>query len=83
LFMHSIRYFKAQGLRWLALGAGSGVDGKGSDGLSRFKQGWSTDTRTVYFCGRIFDREKYVNMVNAGDRSRGDYFPAYRGGEFS
>ena len=29
------------------------------DGLTRFKSGWATGTRTAYLCGRIMDRHQY------------------------
>ena len=82
LFWFAIEFFSACGLKWLNLGAGAGVQGNETDGLSRFKRGWSTGTRTAYFCGRIFNRAKYAQMVKAKGISAGDYFPAYRQGEF-
>lgn len=82
LFWRAIEYFSVCGLKWLNFGAGAGVDGGGTDGLSRFKRGWSTDTRQVYFCGRIFDREKYTVLAQSRGICETDYFPAYRMGEF-
>ena len=82
LFSFAIEYFAANGQRWLNLGAGAGVKSNGTDGLSRFKGGWSTGTRTVYFCGRIFDHARYSEIVRATGISATDYFPAYRKGEF-
>lgn len=83
LFWYAIRYFAAQGLRWLGLGAGAGVEQPGTDGLTRFKQGWSTDRRQAYFCGRIFDRHHYELLVESRNIPETRYFPAYRLGEFS
>jgi len=83
LFQSAIEYFAAGRLRRLDLGAGAGVSGSDKDGLSQFKRGWSTETRTAYFCGRIFDRERYSEMVKAKAISETDYFPAYREGEFA
>jgi hypothetical protein len=82
LFWSAIEYFAANGLRWLNLGAGAGVSSDGTDGLSQFKRGWSTGTRTAYFCGRIFDHAKYSEIVQAKGIPATDYFPAYRQGEF-
>jgi hypothetical protein len=82
LFQSAIEYFAAGGLRWLDLGAGAGVGGGGKDGLSQFKRGWSTGTRTAYFCGRIFDRKRYMEILKAKGISATRYFPAYRNGEF-
>lgn len=81
LFWFAVDYFAANGLRWLSLGAGAGVRGS-TDGLIRFKRGWSTGTRTVYFCGRIFDQNKYLKIVKAKNIPETEYFPAYRLGEF-
>ena len=82
LFDYSIRYFAEQQFEWLNLGAGAGL-GSAQSGLNRFKQGWSTGTRTAYFCGRVFNRQKYQEVVMAGNVPATDYFPAYRRGEFN
>jgi hypothetical protein len=84
LFSFAIKYFADNGLTWLDLGAGAGVGGDGTDGLTQFKRGWSTDTRTVYFCGRVFNPERYAEILKAKSIGIGatDYFPAYRKGEF-
>jgi hypothetical protein len=82
LFWHALEYFAARGLTWLNLGAGAGLGGDATDGLSRFKQGWSTGTRTAYFCGRIFRRHRYMQLVDAKGVADTNYFPAYRKGEF-
>jgi hypothetical protein len=82
IFWRAIEYFAAQGLAWLSLGAAAGVSGTGqADGLLRFKRGWATGTRTAYFCGRIFDPQRYAAALGAGQGASG-YFPAYRQGEF-
>lgn len=82
LFWFAIEYFAANGLQWLNLGAGAGVNSDGKDGLTIFKRGWSTGTRTAYFCGRIFDHARYSEIMKAKGISANDYFPAYRKGEF-
>ncbi len=82
LFWFAIEYFAASGLRWLNIGAGAGVGNDERDGLTRFKKGWSTGTRTAYFCGKIFDHARYREIVNAKGVAGTDYFPAYRLGEF-
>jgi hypothetical protein len=83
LFRTAIDYFAEHGLKYANLGAGAGIGSAADDGLSRFKRGWSTTVRTAYLCGRIFDREKYDNLVRAGNVGKTDYFPAYRKGEFN
>ena len=82
LFWRALEYFSSQGLKWLNLGAGAGLAGA-NDGLTRFKRGWATGTRTAYFCGRIFDQSKYDEAVRARNITATDYFPAYRKGEFA
>ena len=83
LFWYSIEYFSGS-LRWLDLGAGQGVIvmGDGKDGLSRFKRGWSTGTRTVYFCGRILNKVRYEEIIQVKGIADSNYFPSYRAGEF-
>ena len=82
LFDYSIRYFADQKFEWVNLGSGAGVGSDGAQGLSRFKQGWSTGTGTAYFCGRILDPEKYDTILKARHLPPTKYFPAYREGEF-
>ena len=50
------------------------------NGLFRFKRGWSTDTVSVYLCGRILQPETYRHL--AGSHGT-DYFPVYRAGELA
>lgn len=83
LFWRVIEHFSSQGLRWLNLGAGAGIAGNDpNDGLTRFKRGWATDTRTAYFCGKILDQRKYDEIVKLKMIAGSEYFPAYRKGEF-
>lgn len=73
-------YVQGREVRWLNHGGGLTTDG--SDGLSRFKKGWSNGTRKAYFCGHILDHEKYSAIVGARGITNTNYFPAYRNGEF-
>jgi hypothetical protein len=81
LYWSAIKWFSNK-VRWLDLGGGVGISTRGMDGLSKFKRGWSNDTRPAYFCGRVFDPEKYEQLGRAVNISETDYFPAYREGEF-
>lgn len=83
LFWRAIEVLKAEGLRWLNLGAGAGLGKDATDGLSRFKHGWSNGTRMAYLCGRIFDRARYDQISAAKGIKTTRYFPAYRQGEFT
>ena len=82
LFWSAIEYFAANVLSHLNLGAGAGAKSDSSDGLSLFKKGWSTGTSTVYFCSRIFDENRYNNILIQKKITNNGYFPAYRKGEF-
>lgn len=82
LFWKALEHFSSKGLQWLSLGAGAGAHGDMNDGLTRFKRGWSTNVRTVYFCGRIFNQKKYQEIVQTKGIPPSNYFPAYRLGEF-
>lgn len=78
-----LRTSQASKVRWLNFGAGAGIGGEGTDGLSIFKKGWSTATRTAWFCGRILNRETYARIVESRGLAQDTYFPLYREGEFS
>ncbi len=83
LYWSAIQYFSAIGLKWLCLGGTAGLAKRSNDGLTFFKRGWSTGTRTAYFCGRIFNRPRYREITAASHARPSNYFPAYRVGEFS
>ncbi len=83
LYQKALGYFSGrQEVLWLNLGAGAGVNDVNS-GLTAFKRGWSTGTKTAYFCGRILDREAYNKLVEDRNVKGTDFFPPYRAGEFS
>jgi hypothetical protein len=69
--------FAAEGIAWAALGGGAGTH-SASEGLCRFKKGWSSQTRPAYFCGRILDRARYDALVARSASPTTTYFPAYR-----
>jgi hypothetical protein len=78
LVWRAIEVFAARGVRWLSLGAGAGVEANLEDGLTRFKRGWATSTRTAYLCGRVCDPERYAELTAATRTERAAWFPAYR-----
>jgi hypothetical protein len=82
LFWRAIELFRADSLRWLDLGAGAGLANSATDGLSRFKRGWSNGARMAYLCGRIMDYARYNQIADARGIRTTDYFPAYRQCEF-
>ncbi len=69
-------------VRWVNHGGGVGLQ-QAEDGLTQFKRGWATETRPVYFCGRILDDGKYRELASASGPPDGSYFPIYRAGEFT
>jgi hypothetical protein len=63
-------------LRWLSLGAGAGVRNDGSDGLTRFKRGWSGLVRPTYLGRHVTCPKRYAELCRGSQES--DFFPAYR-----
>ena len=64
-----------RGITVVDLGAGAGIDGDSNDGLSRFKQGWSTRTAAAWLCGAVLDPDRYAEL--SADCTT-PFFPAYR-----
>ena len=87
LFWASFEHLATAGVRWASLGAGPSAGGtapsQGTDGLIRFKKGWSTETRLTYLCGRIFRPEVYGALSHERGFADSRYFPAYRQGELA
>lgn len=80
LFRVAIDLFGDEGLSWLGLGAGAGIR-EARDGLTRFKRGWATGTRTAFLCGRIGNPRRYEELASARGKAD-DFFPAYRATEW-
>jgi hypothetical protein len=76
IFATALQQLAAEGVRWAALGAGAGVNAADS-GLTRFKQGWATESRPAYLCGRILQPETYRRLAAAAPIET-KFFPAYR-----
>lgn len=77
MFWHCLQGFSEEGVELAALGGGAGTYAA-SDGLSRFKQGWSNEIRPAYLCGRILDHSRYKKLVSESGTQSSSYFPAYR-----
>jgi hypothetical protein len=75
-------YAREQGIKYFHLGGASGIKENPADGLASFKRNWSNDRRLAYFCGRVFDREKYKSLCLQYVTENIEYFPGYRAGEF-
>ncbi len=81
IYYRSLEHFAGR-VRSVDWGAGAGLSKDGSDGLSRFKRGWSTRTLPVWFCGSVLDAAAYDTAVQARGNPATNFFPAYRLGEF-
>ncbi|MGZ6293096.1 MAG: hypothetical protein ACXWMK_13000 [Syntrophales bacterium] len=82
LKLYILQYFTGK-VRWVNLGALPGLKEDTNSGLASFKRGWSSETRTAFFCGKILNPRAYQELVRATRSEDTDYFPAYRRGEFS
>tara|TARA_R110002124_G_scaffold2530_2_gene16002 strand:- start:10704 stop:11606 length:903 start_codon:yes stop_codon:yes gene_type:complete len=78
LYWFALNYFSCK-VRWCDLGGVAGHSDSTSRGLHQFKEGWSAEKRTAYFCGRILNATRYKELV-AKKNSTADFFPAYRQG---
>jgi hypothetical protein len=79
MFDAAIAHFRAAGRRRIDLGGGAGLR-ESSDGLTRFKAGWTDTTMPALLGGRVLDAVAYAQLGNeARDTS---FFPAYRAGQF-
>jgi len=79
---HVLRYFHDK-VRWLDLAGAPGITPRSDDGLTLFKRGWATGTRTAFLCGKVLDRPRYKSLCALHDVGDTRYFPAYRKGEFA
>jgi hypothetical protein len=77
LFWRALEWFAESGITAATLGGAPGLNGAGH-GLSRFKRGWSTGTRPVYLCGRVFDAARYSALVGGRRAAGSTFFPGYR-----
>ena len=77
LFWHCLEVFATEGKLQAAFGGGAGTFAS-SDGLNRFKSGWSSEVRPAYLCGRILNRQRYLEIVKRSGQIASSYFPAYR-----
>ncbi|MBY0406131.1 MAG: hypothetical protein K2Q01_00430 [Rickettsiales bacterium] len=73
----AIRHFSRETL--LNFGGGAGLNEQDTDGLARFKRGFSNDTAQSHLCGVVLDKERYAALCMAKEISpETAYFPAYR-----
>lgn len=82
MLMTALKFFHNR-VSYIDLGGNSGLVENKSDGLARFKKGWSNDSRMAYLCGVIFNQDQYNHLVDIKRIDSGIYFPLYRKGEFT
>lgn len=70
----AINFFSNMGCEFLVLGAGSGVVSS-SEGLERFKSGWTKYTKQNFIMKKVINKEVYDLLSKDKDTK---YFPAYR-----
>ncbi|MCE9634684.1 MAG: GNAT family N-acetyltransferase [Planctomycetes bacterium] len=78
LMRRALADLAAEGVTLAGLGGAAGLADDPSDGLAKFKRGWSTSTQTAFLCGRIVDREAYEQLSAECGDATGPFFPAYR-----
>jgi hypothetical protein len=78
----AIEYMKGLA-RWANLGGNPGADQRSGAGLSSFKAGWATGTRTALLCGKILQPALYAELTRRNGTEGASYFPAYRAGELA
>lgn len=81
MFWTSIQHLMGK-VRWLDFAGVAGTQHDSDGGIALFKRKWASTTRTAYLCGRILNRTRYNEIVQAKCIPETNYFPAYRLGEF-
>jgi GNAT acetyltransferase-like protein len=76
LYWFALNYFSDK-VRWCDIGGVAGNSDSASRGLHQFKEGWTRELRTAYFCGRILNPSRYNALVEKNAFSD-KFFPAYR-----
>lgn len=82
LIAGAIEHFRGQA-RWLNLMGLPGREDQGHEGIRRFKEGWTPETRTAWLCGRILNPSHYKAITEDTKTTAATYFPAYREGEMA
>jgi len=80
IYWTHLEYLKGK-TRWVNWGGVSGIINDASNGLAKFKKGWSTEKRIAYFCGKILNKRKYQSLNVLSGEVENKYFPPYRIGE--
>jgi hypothetical protein len=70
----TIEHFRSRNALKIDFGGGAGVNSP-SQGLTFFKQGFSSETLPVFLCGKILRPDRYATLSGGSETS---FFPAYR-----
>jgi hypothetical protein len=76
-----INYLKNK-VHWINFGGSTNLDNGELDGLAQFKKGWSSEIRKSFFCGKIYNKEQYEEILLLKGINETKWFPAYRFGEY-
>lgn len=76
LYWFALNYFSDK-VRWCDIGGVAGNTEASASGLHQFKEGWSTDRKMAYLCGRILNSSWYEQLMKKNEQTA-DFFPAYR-----
>src|SRR5208282_1876684 len=79
LYWEAITFFTGK-VHYLNIGAGAGLEADSADGLNRFKRGWSTASRTAWFCTSVLQPDRYRSLCALAIDAEPSFFPAYRAG---
>lgn len=77
LTWQALRYWQSEGMAWAHLGGGGGLN-DATDGLTRFKAGWSDTEKTAWIAGRICHPKEYERLLLTSSRGGATFFPGYR-----
>lgn len=80
LFALALELLRQDGVVLVDLGGAPGTGDGGGNSLATFKAGWANDRAFTYLCCLVIRNFVYRNLTPEG--YEGEYFPAYRDGEF-
>lgn len=65
-------------VRWVNFGGTPDIEMGKKSGLEQFKTGWSNNSKSSYFCGKILNYDLYDQLVRSSNTNHMGFFPAYR-----
>jgi len=80
--MWSAIEFLSEKVKWLNLGGTTNFSSNEKSGLDQFKNGWSSGTAPSFFCGKILNKNLYIELLKSKNLTDNAWFPVYRKNEF-